>query len=82
MHNYDDVSNCVFLQRYKEVPAVGLYRMTCSQTESGAKHTITLFPWKCAVWPGTLDAVLFDPEFSVKMYSGMNNSNHKLVKFV
>ncbi|XP_060576699.1 asparagine synthetase domain-containing protein 1-like [Ruditapes philippinarum] len=55
--------------RFKEVPAVGIYKMTCSQTESQALNTITLFPWKCAVWPGTLDIVQTDPDFATKIYS-------------
>ena len=40
------------------MPAVGIYRLK-SKSE-GQGHSLTLFPWQRAVWPGTLDSVTKD----------------------
>ncbi|XP_045158705.2 asparagine synthetase domain-containing protein 1-like isoform X2 [Mercenaria mercenaria] len=56
--------------KYKEIPSVGIFKMTSTQKASGAQHTITLFPWKSAVWPGSLDAVQHGPELAVNLYAG------------
>lgn len=58
------------LQMFKEVPSVGIFKMTCSQEDSSMKKRITLFPWKDAVWPGSLDPVKNTPELAANLATG------------
>ena len=40
------------------MPSVGIYRLKYKNECQG--HSLTLFPWQQAVWPGTLDPVTKD----------------------
>ena len=45
---------------------MGIYRLTHNTEASG--FNLTLFPWKQAVWPGTLESVTKDS--LNRLYSG------------
>ncbi|XP_052280392.1 asparagine synthetase domain-containing protein 1-like isoform X2 [Dreissena polymorpha] len=56
---------------HTEVPAIGIFKLTPPASQTGC-YSITVFPWRLAVWPGTLEPVQQD--FSNRLSAGQSLS--------
>ncbi|KAL4236960.1 Asparagine synthetase domain-containing protein 1 [Mactra antiquata] len=85
-HLPDDVSDMFGLssvqikpKKFKEVPSIGIFKMSINATDELTRYNFMLYPWKQAVWPGTLDKVRDDTNILAHLYS--DEINKDLITF-